>query len=94
MIGQLPILTDRQLSLLTYLYKYLNENRYMPTRREIAQHLDLNSDNSTPYVNALIKKGYLQKTGERARRNIVLTEAAYEKLSLENLDQLNFEITK
>ena len=80
MIGQLPILTDRQLSLLTYLYKYLNENRYMPTRREIAQHLDLNSDNSTPYVNALIK--------------IVLTEAAYEKLSLENLDEVNSEITK
>ena len=93
MIGQLPILTDRQLSLLAYLYKYLNENRYMPTRREIAQYLDLNSDNSTPYVNALIK-GYLQKTGERARRNIVLTEAAYEKLSLENVDEVNSEITK
>ena len=32
MIGQLPILTDRQLSLLAYLYKYLNENRYKLTK--------------------------------------------------------------
>lgn len=67
----------------------MNENRYMPTRKEISQHLQINSDNCTPYVDALVKKGYVRKTGDRTRRNILLTERAYEKLSFEDLKSVN-----
>ena len=80
-IKQFPFLTDRQSSLLKYLYQFLSENRYMPTRREVAKFLELNSDNSTPYLSALEKKGYLSKLDTRTKRNLVLTKLAYEKLS-------------
>jgi DNA-binding MarR family transcriptional regulator len=56
----------------------------MPTRREIASFLELKSDNATPYLSALEKKGYLKRGGERVRRNLELTETAYEKLELES----------
>lgn len=82
-IKQFPFLTDRQASLLKYLYNFLSENRYMPTRREVAKFLDLKSDNSTPYLSALEKKGYLSKMETRTQRNLVLTELAYEKLSFD-----------
>ena len=47
-VTQLPFLTDRQMSLLQFLHSYLQDPRYMPTRREIASFLELKSDNATP----------------------------------------------
>ena len=81
-IQQLPFLTERQCELFQFLYDYLLEHRYMPTRREVAQYLCLKSDNSTPYLQALEKKGYLVR-GERTKRNLQLTELAYKKLNFE-----------
>jgi DNA-binding MarR family transcriptional regulator len=83
-VTQLPFLTDRQMSLLQFLHSYFQDHRYMPTRREIASFLELKSDNATPYLSALEKKGYLKRSGERVRRNLELTETAYEKLELES----------
>lgn len=83
-VKQLPFLTDRQMSLLQFLHSYLLDHRYMPTRREVANFLDLKSDNATPYLVALEKKGYLKRNGERVRRNLELTPTAYEKLELES----------
>lgn len=83
-VKQLPFLTDRQMSLLQFLHSYLLDHRYMPTRREVADFLELKSDNATPYLAALEKKGYLKRNGERVRRNLELTPTAYEKLELES----------
>ncbi|UIJ77575.1 MULTISPECIES: LexA family protein [unclassified Acinetobacter] len=83
-VKQLPFLTDRQMSLLQFLHSYLRDHRYMPTRREVANFLELKSDNATPYLVALEKKGYLKRNGERVRRNLELTPTAYEKLELES----------
>ena len=88
-IKQFPFLTDKQASVLRFLYDYLKENRYMPTRREVAQFLELKSDNSTAYLNALEKKGYLSRSEERTKRNLLLTPLAYEKLEFELNVKLN-----
>ena len=85
-VKQLPFLTERQMSLLHFLHSYLQDHRYMPTRREIATFLELKSDNASPYLSALEKKGYLTRSGERMRRNLELTQAAYEKLELESFN--------
>ena len=81
-ISELQPLTDRQFEVLRFLHDYFSENRFMPTRREIASFLELNSLNVSPYLSALEKKGYLVKKGERLRRNLELTQNAYEKLNL------------
>lgn len=85
-VKQLPFLTERQMALLHFLHSYLQDHRYMPTRREIATFLELKSDNASPYLSALEKKGYLTRSGERIRRNLELTQAAYEKLELESFN--------
>ena len=90
-VKQLPFLTERQMSLLHFLHSYLQDHRYMPTRREIASFLELKSDNATPYLNALEKKGYLTRSGERLRRNLELTQAAYEKLELESFNLIELK---
>ena len=82
-VKQLPILTDRQYLLLEFLKEYRVKNRYMPTHREVATFLDIKSANATAYLTALEKKGYLRRIADRVRRNLELTPAAYEKLSLQ-----------
>lgn len=67
-VTQLPFLTDRQMSLLQFLHSYLQDHRYMPTRREIASFLELKSDNATPYLECFRKERYLKKSGERVRK--------------------------
>lgn len=81
-LSELQPLTDRQLSVLQFLHEYFSKNRCMPTRREIAEFLELKSLNVAPYLSALEKKGYVTKKGERLRRNLELTQNAYEKLNL------------
>jgi DNA-binding MarR family transcriptional regulator len=80
-VQQLPFLTDKQTSVLKFLYSYMSEYRYMPTRREVAKFLELKSDNATAYLAPLEKKGYLKRSGH-TRRNLELTDIAYEKLNL------------
>lgn len=80
-VQQLPFLTERQTSVLRFLYDYMGQHRYMPTRREVAQFLKLKSNNASAYLSPLEKKGYLVRS-EHTRRNLELTDLAYEKLNL------------
>jgi SOS-response transcriptional repressor LexA len=85
-ICELPFLTPRQLGTLTWIYVFWAEHRHGPTQREIAAGLgaSVNTTTATPFVKALLAKGYLERTGS-SWRNIRPTTLAVEKLKLEGL---------
>ena len=81
----LPKLPPRQEEVLRFIARFFVKHRHMPTQREICQELQVNSTSAAPYVNPLMKKGYLNRIDETARtvgRNFELTELAVEKLKL------------
>lgn len=58
-------LTKKQLEFFNFIREYRLENGLWPTYREIADALDFRSPNSvTQNIKALMKKGYLVKSGE------------------------------
>lgn len=58
-------LTKKQLEFFNFIREYRLENGIWPTYREIADALDFRSPNSvTQNIKALMKKGYLVKSGE------------------------------
>ena len=58
-------LTRKQLEFFNFIVDYKNEHSIWPTYREIADHFRYKSPNSvTQNIKALLKKGYLVKTGE------------------------------
>jgi DNA-binding MarR family transcriptional regulator len=77
----LPMLTDKQARTLEYIFNFYIAHRDYPTHREIAAALKIKSSNAMPFVNPLIKKGYLERI-DGPRRNIRLTSQALEKLKL------------
>jgi DNA-binding MarR family transcriptional regulator len=77
----LPILTEKQARCLSFIYDFFATNRDYPTHREIAEGLDIQSTNVQPYLEPLIKKGYLKRKDD-SKRNIRLTKRALEKLEL------------
>lgn len=77
----LPVLTEKQARCHTYIYNYFARNRDYPTHREIAEGLDIQSTNVQPYLEPLVKKGYLKRK-ENSKRNIRLTKRALDKLEL------------
>jgi DNA-binding MarR family transcriptional regulator len=78
---RLPTLTNKQARTLEYIYRFYIEHRDYPTHREIAEALKIKSTNAMPFVNPLIKKGYLKRVNG-PRRNMRLTTQALEKLKL------------
>ena len=78
---ELPPLTERQASLLLYIARYFRDHRYMPTQREMCEHLGIRSTNAQAYVRALEQKGYVARRLGR-RRNLKFTPAGTEKLRL------------
>ncbi len=77
----LPLLTEKQARCLSFIYDFFSRERDYPTHREIAVGLNIQSTNVQPYLEPLIKKGYLKRK-EDAKRNIRLTKRALEKIEL------------
>ena len=64
-------LTDKQKHILNFLQKFMNENGYPPTVKEIMVHFNFASPTAvTTHLTALEKKGYVKKTGKRARGSV------------------------
>ena len=64
-------LTDKQKHILNFLQKFMNENGYPPTVKEIMVHFNFASTTAvTTHLTALEKKGYVKKTGKRARGSV------------------------
>lgn len=61
-------LTDKQETIYEYFIDYAEEHGDMPTFREIMEHLGFKSTSSVhAHVQALVKKGYLEKAGDTYR---------------------------
>jgi len=64
--SQKPPLSKKEKSILDYLLAFNQENGFMPTRQEIAEHFDFKSANSAQqYIQQLMDKGYLENTGKK-----------------------------
>ena len=69
-------LTDKQKHILNFLQKFMNENGYPPTVKEIMVHFNFASPTAvTTHLTALEKKGYVKKTGKRARGSVPINTA-------------------
>ncbi|WP_456059715.1 transcriptional repressor LexA [Brachyspira pilosicoli] len=67
----MTVLTDKQKHILNFLQKFMNENGYPPTVKEIMVHFNFASPTAvTTHLTALEKKGYVKKTGKRARGSV------------------------
>ena len=72
----MPPLTERQETLFRYMAHYWAKNQYLPSHREMTKCLGLKSNNATPYVNGIIKRGYLMREENIGRiRNLKITHA-------------------
>lgn len=68
-------ITKRQKDVLTFIKRYISENNYPPSIREIASGLNLNSPATVhSHINTLIDKGYLKKTENKFRSLEVVGE--------------------
>jgi DNA-binding MarR family transcriptional regulator len=82
---ELPHLTDRQFTILKYIYTYYSNHRYYPTQREIAKGTKISSTNCGPYIEPLVKKGYLERRTLTRGRNLSFTPLGLEKLKIEGV---------
>lgn len=79
----LPALSDTQSKCLIFIFNFYAEHKHFPTHREIASAMGSTSTTAAMYVEPLIEKGYLVRTGEsREARNIRLTIDGLERLKL------------
>ncbi len=68
-------LTKKQHNFLSFLTKYIRENGYPPTIREMVYHLKLASTNSVKkYLDILERKGYIKRVPNSPRAIEVCTE--------------------
>ncbi len=69
-------LTDRQLEVLRFIAREIEERGYPPTIREIGEALDIASTNGVnDHLKALEKKGYLQRDAAKSRALIPTSQA-------------------
>jgi repressor LexA len=69
-------LTDRQLEVLRFIAREIEERGYPPTIREIGEALDIASTNGVnDHLKALEKKGYLQRDPVKSRALIPTSQA-------------------
>ena len=69
-------LTDRQLEVLRFIAREIEERGYPPTIREIGEGLDIASTNGVnDHLKALEKKGYLQRDPAKSRALIPTSQA-------------------
>lgn len=93
-LEELPKLTDRQAQALVYILDFFSENRHAPTHREINRAMGTAATTAAPFVEPLVKKGYLVRN-DGVRRNIKPTRRAQEWMQWrrrEATQQLNLQI--
>ena len=67
-------LSPRQRDVLDFIRSALNQRGYPPTYREIGDALGISSTNGVAdHVKALVRKGFLEKSGGGAARGLKLT---------------------
>lgn len=70
-----PKLTDKQLTCLKFIYEFYKQNLYYPSRREVAEVMNISAPSANQHIEYLIHKGYLVRVvGES--RNIRLNPDA------------------
>ena len=60
-------LTDKEEKILAFIYGYIDNNKYSPTRMEISTKFKMSTRGSDYFVNQLIKKGKLKITDSKWR---------------------------
>jgi repressor LexA len=71
-------LSPRQQAILAYLKKYVAENGYPPSMREIGQAAEVSSTSVVSYnLNILQEKGYIQRDREISRGVRLVDRVAY-----------------
>lgn len=79
----LPALTKTQRDCLVFIFNYYAENLHFPTHREITKAMGSSSLTAAMYLNPLVEKGYLKRTGKgRTARNIRVTVDGLERLKI------------
>ena len=64
-------LTDKQKDILNFLREFTSENGYPPTVKEVMAKFNFASPTAvTTHLTALEKKGFVKKTGNRARGSV------------------------
>ncbi|PID61241.1 MAG: repressor LexA [Ignavibacteriae bacterium] len=71
-------MTDKQNDVLSYINRFINNNSFPPSYREIGEHFNIASTFGVKrHIDALIKKGYLN-IDSNSNRSISLTDKALE----------------
>lgn len=74
-------LTKRQFEIFSYIFDYRQQHGFSPTLREICEEFSFSDPAARQHIDALVKKGYLQKLGMLRERNIRITEQIFEYLA-------------
>lgn len=84
-------LTDKQKEMLDFMRKFTNENGYPPTVKEMMARFNFASPTAvTTHLIALEKKGFIKKTGNRARGSVpVNRNKNYDMVNIPLLSRLS-----
>ena len=87
-------LTDKQKEMLDFMRKFTNENGYPPTVKEMMARFNFASPTAvTTHLIALEKKGFIKKTGNRARGSVpVNRNKTYDMVNIPLLSKLSKEV--
>jgi SOS-response transcriptional repressor LexA len=66
-------LTEKENEVLAYIYGYISDNGFSPTRQEIAKKIKTSRPGADYFVTQLVEKGKL-KIGQNKWRNIKINE--------------------
>ncbi|MFA6048241.1 MAG: hypothetical protein WC737_05550 [Parcubacteria group bacterium] len=67
MIKKILPLTEEENKALAYIYGYIDENGYSPTRTEMAEFLECSTQGADYFINQLKKKGKIKTNGKKWR---------------------------
>lgn len=86
-------LTEKQKEMLNFMRKFTNENGYPPTVKEMMARFNFASPTAvTTHLVALEKKGFIKKTGNRARGSVPINRNKnYDMVNIPLLSKLSSE---
>ena len=80
----MPIITERQKKVITFIANYIRTNSYPPTIREIAEHFEISVKGAHDHVIALTKKGFLRQS-DTGRRTLEVTGVKFKDAELQEI---------
>lgn len=66
-------LSSRQKQVLIFMFSFFSSHNFYPTQAEILRELGLRGRSAQPYLDALVKKGYVEKISMVKGRNSRIT---------------------